>query len=195
MLIDMHAHSSAISECCRIPYDEVLRCTKENGMDGIFLTNHYQKSYVKDTSSALAERYIQEFEDAKKFGMEIGVRVFWGIEVTMEHYKAVHMLVYGVDTDFLRQHSELFSYTQEELYRAVKKAGGILVQAHPFRNGATVLDPHFLDGVEINCHPLYGKSYKEELLEIAKEHRLMVTCGGDYHADTYRPLVRRLPAG
>ena len=69
----------------------------------------------------------------------------------------------------------------------MKAHGGVLVQAHPFRNGATVLDTNFLDGVEINCHPLYGNSYSKELLEIAEKHHLLVTCGGDFHADTYHP--------
>jgi histidinol phosphatase-like PHP family hydrolase len=44
MLIDMHAHSSGISTCCQIPYDKVIDTAKENGMDGIVLTNHYQKN-------------------------------------------------------------------------------------------------------------------------------------------------------
>ena len=40
-----------------------------------------------------------------------------------------------------------------------------------------VLDTDFLDGVEINCHPLYGNSYSKELMEIAEKERLIVTCG------------------
>jgi len=189
MLIDMHAHSSGISQCCQVPYDEVLRCTREKGMDGIFLTNHYQKSYIKDeTALSFAERSVKEFEDARKCGEAMGMPVFWGIEVTMELYPPVHMLIYGVDTGFLLENAELFDYTQEKLYNTVKQAGGILVQAHPYRNGATVLDTRFLDGVEINSHPAYGKTYREELWAIAKENGLLITCGGDYHGDTYRPL-------
>ena len=48
MLIDLHAHSSGISHCCRIPYDEVIRTAKEAGLCGIVLTNHYPKYYVTD---------------------------------------------------------------------------------------------------------------------------------------------------
>ena len=97
------------------------------------------------------------------------------------------MLIYGVGPEFLRKHPYLFDLTQKELYKLVKSNNGILVQAHPFRNGATVLDTEYMDGVEINCHPLYGKSYAEKLLCIAKDNHLIVTCGGDFHADTYRP--------
>ena len=187
MLIDLHAHSSGISRCCRIPYEEVLRRAQDHGMDGIVLTNHYQKGYVQGDLDALVEKYIGEFHKTEAYGKQIGRRVFFGIEVTMELDPRVHMLVYGVEPDFLREHPTVFDYTHEQLHAAVKSWGGVLVQAHPFRNGATVWDTAFLDGIEINCHPLYGNSYSKEMIEIARDRGLTVTCGGDYHADTYRP--------
>lgn len=188
MLIDLHAHTSGISRCCRIPAPEVLRRAKEVGLDGIVLTNHYTKSYIKDGDAAkFAEAYIREYHDTKACGEELGCKVFFGIEVTTELYRNVHMLVYGVGEDFLLAHPELYEYSQEKLYNTVKAHGGVLVQAHPFRNGAHVLDTAFLDGIEINCHPLYKKSYRQELIEIAEKTGLILTSGGDYHADTYRP--------
>lgn len=188
MLIDLHAHSSEISKCCQIPFDEVLRVTLENGMDGIALTNHYQKRYIMDNPpDDFIERYISEFYLAEEYGRKIGCRVFFGIEVTMELYPSVDLLIYGADPEFLGKHPYIYDYTQKELYEAVKANNGILVQAHPFRNGTTVLDTDYLDGIEINCHPLYNNSYSDEILRIAGEKDLIVTCGGDYHADTYRP--------
>lgn len=188
MLIDFHAHSSGISRCCRIPYNEVLKQTLDNGMDGIVLTNHYQKSYVQnDCAVDFAEKYINEFYAAKQYGNDIGCKVFFGVEVTPELYPNVHMLIYGLEPEFLIENPSLFDLTQEELYALVNSNGGLLIQAHPFRNGTSVMNTDFLDGVEINCHPLYGKSYSNELLEIAKNNNLIVTCGGDFHADTYRP--------
>ena len=188
MLIDMHAHSSGISRCCRIPYPTVLEQTLAHGMDGIILTNHYQKSYVgEDAAAAFAQRYIDEYRAAKAYGTQIGCRVFFGVEVTMSLQPRVHLLIYGVDPEFLLRHPEAFDYTQEELYRHVKAENGLLIQAHPFRNGTSVLDPTFLDGLEINSHPLYGKSDAEAVRAIAAEHNLLLTSGGDFHNDTYRP--------
>ena len=40
----------------------------------------------------------------------------------------------------------------------------------------------------MNCHPLYEGHFYEELAPVAREHGKLVTCGSDYHADTYRPL-------
>ena len=188
MLIDLHAHTSGISRCCRVPAPEVLRRAKEVGLDGIVLTNHYTKSYIGDGDvRAFAEEYLREYAYTAACGEEIGCKVFFGIEVSTELYRNVHMLVYGVDESFLRAHPALYDYSQEELCRAVKEYGGVLVQAHPFRNGTQVLDTAFLDGIEINCHPIYKNSYRKELIEIAEQTGRILTSGGDYHADTYRP--------
>lgn len=188
MLIDLHAHSSGISVCCRIPFETALHRTLEHGMDGIFLTNHYQKSYIgPDGTDAFVSRYLAEYHAAHRCGQQLGCRVFFGIEVTMELYPNVHMLLYGVEPEFLTRYPDLFDCTQQQLYETVHGSGGVLIQAHPFRNGTTVLEPRWLDGVEINCHPLYGNAYAPELLQIGRQEGLPVTCGGDYHADTYRP--------
>jgi len=188
MLIDMHAHSSGISRCCKVSYDQMLKQALEYGMDGVVLTNHYQRKSIKDGNiDAFVENYIAEYETARKYGEQIGCRVFFGIEVTMELYFPVHMLIYGLGPEFLRAHTDIFDYTQKQLYDLVKASGGLLIQAHPFRNGTTVMDTDLMDGIEINCHPKYGKTYTKELLQIAEENRLIVTCGGDFHADTYHP--------
>ncbi len=188
MRMDMHAHSSGISRCCRIPYGRVLEEALEQGIDGIVLTNHYAKDYIEDGAlEDFVERYIAEFQAAQEYGEGIGCRVLFGIEVTMERYPAVHMLVYGVEPDFLRAHPTLFDCSQAELFSLVCADNGLLVQAHPFRNGTTVLGKAQLHGVEINCHPKYGTSCQTELISIARESGLLLTCGGDYHADTYRP--------
>ena len=187
MLLDLHAHTSGISRCCKIPAPKVLEVSRELGLDGIVLTNHYQKSYVKDgTPRELAERYVAEYRYTRECGEAVGQKVFFGIEVTTELYPKVHMLVYGVPESFIIENPEIYDLPQDKLYSLVREAGGTLIQAHPFRGGTTPLDLTMLDGVEINCHPLYGTSCFPELVSIATEASLMLTCGGDYHADTYR---------
>ncbi len=189
MLIDMHAHSSGISRCCLIPAEKVVEEAKSAGIDGIILTNHYIFYYAKEGEYGdLAKRYVEEYEHAKKCGERIGCKVFFGIEVTMKYDSKVHLLIYGVRPDFILKHSEIFSYSLEKLYSEVKKDGGIVCQAHPFRgNDNKVQDLNFLDAIEINSHPLYEGTHAEEIIKIATEGGVMVTSGGDFHADTHRP--------
>ena len=185
----MHAHSSGISRCCRIPAEQVVEEALKVGLDGIVLTNHYVDYYAKDGDyDDLAKRYVQEYYYAKKCGEKIGCKVFFGIEVTMELPGNPHILIYGVPTTFLLKHPKIFSYSIEKLYNEVMACHGFVVQAHPFRgNENKLLNTDFLDGVEVNCHPLYEATHLKRLTDIAKENGLVLTCGGDFHADTHRP--------
>jgi hypothetical protein len=187
MLIDMHAHSSGISPCCLLPYDKIIETSLATGINGIVLTNHYQKSYAKDGNYlAFAKRYTSEYKLAKAYGEKVGFKVFFGVEITMEKYGGTHLLVYGITESFIEENPTLFDLTLQELYTLVKKVGGIVVQAHPYRRVKNLLDVKYLDGVEVNCHPLYLNSYFEDMLKIATDNNLLLTCGGDYHADTPR---------
>lgn len=189
MLIDLHAHSSGISWCCQIPYQQVLEHARARGIDGIVLTNHYQKYYFAPGGELeFARRYVEEYEAAKQYSESTDCRVFFGAEVTMAQYADAHVLLYGIDPEFLLEYPTLCDFTMEQLYSLVKAHNGVVVQAHPFRGRDEILDPTYLDGIEINCHPKYGSAYADRILELAREHGLFVTCGGDYHADTYRPL-------
>lgn len=198
MLIDLHAHSSGISPCCRMDAAQVVEAAKNIGLDGIVLTNHYQKEYVKGGDcAAFARRYVEEYRYTKACGEKIGCKVFFGIEVTMEQYGGVHLLIYGVGEDFVLQNPAIFDCSQKNLYRLVRDWGGALIQAHPMRKGKNVLlDIQYLDGVELNCHPKYDCTHLQELSALAKENGLILTAGGDFHADTHRPLCgTSLPDG
>lgn len=189
MLIDLHAHSSGISRCCQIPVEKVIDVAIENNLDGIVLTNHYHKPYINDNNyNAFAKQYIEEYHKAKEYGEKHNFKVFFGLEVTMEKHSYVHLLIYGVNEQFVLDHPMLFDYSQEELYKLVKENNGVLIQAHPYRgNKDMLLNLKYLDGIEINCHPLYEGTHIEKLTKIAKENNLILTCGGDFHADTHRP--------
>jgi len=189
MLIDLHAHTSGISTCCRVPAPDILKAAKDIGLDGIALTNHYQKIYVKeDGAAAFARRYVDEYHYTKSCAEGTGLRVFYGMEITMEQHSGAHILVYGVDPDFTLHYPDVYNLTLAQLYLLVHENGGMLVQAHPFRRGKNMLqDLSFLDGVEANSHQIYDATHFVRLTDIAHSRGLILTSGGDYHADTPRP--------
>ena len=189
MLIDMHAHTKGISRCCRIDAPEMIEVAKEAGLDGVVLTNHYQKSYVQgDDADAFAAGYVAEYHRATAEGRAQGMLVLFGVEVTMAKHAGAHVLIYGLSEDFVLRYPALYDYTLPELYRLVSAEGGVLVQAHPLRgNKNALLDTQYLSGIEISCHPLYEGTHLDEISRIARQTGLILTCGGDYHADTRRP--------
>ncbi len=194
MLIDPHTHSSGISTCCRISGEQAVDAAMDTGLDGFVLTNHYVEYYVGGerfpTHEAFAQTYVEEFRRIKEYGDRKGFRVWFGLEVTAAWHNSVHLLVYGVEEDFILQHPRICQYPLEKLYETVHSAGGILVQAHPYRLERLLQDLRYLDGVEASCHPhlRYGGSYSSEMEAIARENGKILTCGGDFHGDVpYRP--------
>ena len=191
MLIDMHAHSKGISACCSKTYRENIDIAKNNGIDAIVLTNHYTKSYIAKYKSVedLVEQYYVEYENAKAYGKSIGVKVYYGVEITLEIDKEVHLLAYGVGNEFLQQHPYVFDYPLDKIYETVHSFGGILVQAHPFRRVDRLVNTDYIDGIEISCHPKYYTTSSQKVKEVASEKNLVITCGADYHGDvSYRPI-------
>jgi hypothetical protein len=143
---------------------------------------------VTATAVDFAKAYVEEYYYAKKCADEAGIKLFFGIEVTAKLHENAHILVYGMKPEFVLEHPEIYAYSLEKIYSIVHEAGGLVVQAHPFRGGGHVQDIGFLDGIEINCHPLYDDTHCNRLIDIAHEEKCFVTCGGDYHADTYRAI-------
>ena len=188
MLIDMHVHSSGVSHCAKKDAGGMIEDSIAVGLDGFVLCNHYTKKYVEKMGiPEFNDLMTNEFREAKKIGEKLGFRVFFGVEVTLERYDGAHMLVYGVDDEFHKRHRGLYDMTQKELYEAVKSEGGILVQAHPMRDGKDVLlDLRYLDGIELNNHIKYDGPHAEHFCELARRYGKFVTSGGDYHADTRR---------
>ena len=193
MLIDCHAHTAEVSPCCKSTAEEVLIATKKRGVDGIILTNHYADYYVLVSkiyadAAEMAKKHLEEYEYTKALGDKHGLSVFFGVEISMSSSKGLHMLVYGVDEKFMYDNLHMYSYSQEELYHAVKEAGGALVQAHPMRGGKNLLvDPKFLDGVELSSNLNRDGTHCDELERFAHENGLILTSGGDYHGDSPRP--------
>ena len=92
MLIDLHGHSSGIRRCFQIPAPEVLKVAKDAGLDGIVLSNHYQKVYIPDGNcAAFAERYLEEFHYTEKCAKEIPC----AIEVNPGHTVRCHLFGEG----------------------------------------------------------------------------------------------------
>ena len=193
-LFDMHAHTSGISECCLGNAETIIKVAKENGIDGIVLTNHYQKSYLRNgDATELAKRYTEEYRMTKRFGEKYGVTVIYGMEVTMHRHDNSHLLVYGLPESFTEEFPEVYDMTQEELYMLVKSRGGLLIQAHPFRVCYYPLDPRYLDGYELSSHPQYGTSAYDDVTALAVKHGKLLTTGADYHHDVpYRPYCGAL---
>lgn len=186
-LFDAHVHTAGISRCCKIPRERLLEICKVEKLDGIVLTNHYKSAYMKyEDFCDFRRRYVEEFELTHALGARQGVKVFFGVEVTLDEQKQNDFLLYGLRPKDVLEAEPLFALTLPELAAFAKEKGALLYHAHPFRKTEPA-DPRYLDGVEINCHPLYYTCAEQKVRAFADRYGLGISCGGDYHGDTYKP--------
>lgn len=183
--IDPHVHSSGISLCSGVDYKQIVREKKALGYDGVILTNHCQKWYYpQEEHAAFIERFIQEYKDGAAYAETQNFRFWLGIEVTLHEPHYADWLLYGVTEDFLRGSPCLYTLTQKELFEYCDRYGVLMVQAHAFREGHSPCDPQYMHGIEINCNERdIGNVAKVE--EFAAKHKLIVTCGVDYHCPAH----------
>lgn len=194
-LYETHLHTCQGSACAKNTGAQMARACKEFGYAGIIVTDHfYYGNTAVDRSltwSDWVESYCKGYEDAKREGDKIGLKVFFGWE---SGYDGTEFLIYGLDKQWLLEHPEIKDATVMEQYELVHSSGGIVIHAHPFREADYIkeirLFPDYVDGVEVlnisNGKKLLGDPvpciYDERAREYALEHDFAMTAGSDVHS-------------
>lgn len=194
-LYETHMHTSQGSACGSNTGAEMARAAKEYGYTGIIITDHFvYGNTAVDRSLPWTEwvdRFCEGYYDAKRTGDAIGLQVFFGWESS---YNAMEFLIYGLTPEWLRNHPEIRDCSVREQYNMIHGDGGIVIQAHPFREadyiGEKIQYPDDVDGVEVlnisNGIKLgYGLKacpWDDEALLYCKKHRLHMTSGSDVHS-------------
>lgn len=186
MLIDAHIHTAGISACSRVPADKLIRVCAVEGLDGFVLTNHYKRSNVRGEFADWSRRYVDEYEYTKEAAKAYGLKVFFGVEFTLDCMPKNDFTVYGLSKDLIASSGPLFTMSFEELCSFVHGNDALIYHAHPFRRTLPV-DGRYIDGTEINCHPLYRRCEEKRVREFADKYDLRISCGSDFHGDTYKP--------
>lgn len=192
---ETHLHTSEGSACGRSSGAEMARACKEAGYAGIFVTDHfYYGNTAVDRSldwEDWVEGYCKGYEHAKAEGEKIGLQVFFGWE---QSYRGTDFLIYGLDKAWLKAHPEIRDCTVEEQYRLVKRDGGMVIHAHPYREADYIpeirLFPEFVDGVEVvnASHARRGvgedglSEFDRKALAYAREWDFPQTGGSDIHS-------------
>ncbi len=192
---ETHLHTSEGSACARSSGADMARACREAGYTGIFVTDHFfYGNTAVDRSLGWedwVEGYCKGYEHAKAVGEEIGLQVFFGWE---QSYRGADFLVYGLDKAWLKAHPEIRDCTVEEQYLLVKRDGGMVIHAHPFREADYIpeirLFPKSVDGVEVinasHARGNYGAEgipeFDRKALEYAQEHNFPQTGGSDIHS-------------
>lgn len=193
-LYETHMHTCESSACAHNTGKEMAQAAKDRGYTGIIITDHnwYGNNCI-DSSLPWKEwigQFCKGYEHAKEEGDRIGLDVFFGYE---SGYRGPEFLVYGVDKAWLIAHPEIKDASAREQYCLIHEAGGMVIQAHPFRVADYMEQfgqfPEDVDGVEgINgahssplsfCHN--HLEFDIQAIAYAAENHLPLTAGSDIH--------------
>ncbi|MCL2759901.1 MAG: histidinol-phosphatase, partial [Treponema sp.] len=154
-LYETHLHTAGVSKCALSLGPDYISGYRDKGYSGIIVTDHFFNANCALSRKLPWEEWVNRFyygyEIAKEEGDRQGFDVFFGWEETFDGCD--DYLIYGLDKDWLLAHPECRTWTRGEQYRAVREAGGCVVQAHPFRQRdyiqRVVLSTGCVDAVEI----------------------------------------------
>lgn len=189
-LYETHCHCSWCSACATSSPQEQVRAYAAAGYTGLVLTDHFIRGNTAVSRTLPWEQRMRCYYDAylaaKEAAEALDFDVIFGIEHQYGGGKEV--LLYGIGLEFLLENSDIPEISLDELVRRVHEAGGVVIQAHPYRNRAYInmeIQPReeLLDGVEIyNACAAPGEDL--QALELAARHSdYILTSGGDIHRD------------
>ena len=190
-IYETHCHCVQCSLCAQSTSQMLVRAYKKAGYAGLVLTDHFIFGHTAVPATLPWEqrmrRYYQAYLDAKAVGDQLDFDVIFGIEHAYGDGKEV--LIYGVELDFLLVNPDIPNLTLDELVQRVHEAGGIVIQAHPYRNRwymnmAVGPRADLVDGIEVH-NACNDPGEDPQALALAKKKDYIITCGGDVHADDY----------
>ncbi len=190
-MYETHLHTCQSSACGWTKGRDYVPYYQDMGYAGIIVTDHFFRGNTAVKKHLPWHERVNQFcigyEDAREAGEKAGFSVFFGWE---ENYQGDEYLIYGLDKQWLLTHPEAERYTRWQQFDAVHKAGGCVVQAHPFRDreylSAIHLSTGCVDAVEgYNA----GNDLNHDILAVhyAKLLGLPVTAGSDMHQINHRP--------
>jgi len=192
---ETHLHTSEASACGSSKAADYISVYKRIGYDGIFVTDHFFGgntcvSFELDWSARIQQYcsgYEAALEEAQKQNEIDGgnFKVFFGIEQTFD---GDDYLIYGLNKEWLLAHPEIESMNHGQLFEAVSQAGGLMIQAHPFRLRGYIqaihLHPREVHGIEV-YNGGNTPDQNELALAYAKTYDFPMTSGSDIHNITF----------
>lgn len=185
---ELHCHSATVSACADITPAQIVEKYLENGYTTVVVADHlspftFGKNYTGGEDWQKKIDYYMEGVRALKEAAKGKLHILQGCELRIEACDSDY-LVYGITEEFMRQNPDLLQIPKvRELCARLHEAGFLVFQAHPFRNGMTITNPAYLDGVEVyNAHGRHN-SRNDFAALWAERHGLLQISGSDVHHD------------
>lgn len=186
---ELHVHTRPISRCAKVPAEDTARHFEEMGYNTIVITNHMSPALFGEKLpcdpndwKAVAQYFLSDYYIAKQTAKNMNVLV--GMELRIRENNNDY-LVYGIDEQFIYDMGNPLDIKLKNLVPMIHEAGGIILQAHPFRDKMTITNPALLDGIEVINFTASHNSRNDIATLWAKKHDMLGICGQDYHNTDY----------
>lgn len=184
--IETHLHTNHVSKCGHLSAAEIVKGYADAGYSALIVTDHYNRTTFDflgidpaapgDKLTPFLDGYRRVREEAEK----VGIRVFRGAELRFDECDNDY-LFYGWLDDVLAEPEEVFRMGIAGFAPMARAAGGLIIQAHPYRRSCTPAIARYLDGVEVrNMNPRHD-SHNDQAEAYAEEYGLIRTSGSDCH--------------
>ena len=184
-IYETHLHTREGSRCGRVHGEDYIPYMIDKGYAGMIVTDHFFTGNCAVPHflswEERVDMYMSGYERALKASEGTSFTVLFGIEYNFE---CDEYLIYGVDRRWLLDRPDIERMTRSEVYSEVHSAGGIMVQAHPYRERDYISNIHLMpsicDGIEI-----YNAANSDNMNALAYEYAgklsLPMTAGSDIH--------------
>lgn len=184
--IETHLHTCHSSPCGKVDANTIARLYTEAGFHGIVVTDHFFHYTCRphcwnipyqDYFKVFIEGYHQLCRAAEPYGLKI----YKGAEVRFDESVNDYLLLNYPDV-LLADSLDVFTMGLERFSPLCREAGALLVQAHPFRDKNTPVDPSLVDGIEVRNESPRAPNHNELTIAYGAEHpELLQLCGSDFH--------------
>ncbi|MCQ2517856.1 MAG: PHP domain-containing protein [Lachnospiraceae bacterium] len=152
-LYETHLHTNSGSACGRNTGAEMAAACKKAGYTGTFVTDHNWGGNTCINRELAWEEwmtlYAKGYEDAAEYGQANDFDVFFGMETGFD---GTEFLICGLTPQWFIENPAMWSADIPKQYEIVKNAGGMVVQAHPYRKEDYIpvirTFPQYADAIE-----------------------------------------------
>ncbi len=182
---ETHLHTREASACADSAAVDYIPAYLDAGFSGIIVTDHFF-----DGNTSISPRYrwdervrrfMRGYKIAKAAGDRAGLSVFLGWEAC---FGEDEYLIYGLTEEWLLDNPDVLDWDHATLFQEVDRHGGLMVQAHPFRerywNTGIFLHPYASHGVEV-VNGANDLAHDQRARLYAEEYNLLMTSGTDIH--------------
>ncbi len=187
-LTELHVHTSQVSKCSKISVEELVEAYIQKGYATLVITDHYNAynfGRIGDISwQEKNDIFLSAYETAKKVANG-RINIILGMEYRNNN-SLNDYLVFGVTEEFIRENNtdddhNTLDINLKDFTNLAHENNMLVFQAHPFRDAMKIINPAYVDGIEVlNGHP--GQISRNDFaLMWAEKYNLLRCAGSDCH--------------